>query len=173
VVQIDTAKTYGTAFYDPIVRNNVLAAVNLIKTLGYQGVPPDWERVNLLQDIIPWSGQILYEMLAKIQALLDAYQGVMGEIKAFISLIVRKIQTLENLLQFLISILNYIEQFSGGFYMLNVTGLTGDVTSWTQALDSAGGDKPKSKQGGYTGGICLAYLATNVTAFTEALQIIF
>ena len=173
VVTSDTAKTYGTAFYDPIVRKNVLAAVNFVKTLGYQGQPPDWERINLIQDLIPWSGQMLYEMLGKVQGLLDAYKGVMDEIKAFISLIERKIETLEAFIQFLISILNYVEQFSAGFYLLSATGLTGSVDSWTQALDSATGTKPPSQQGGYTGGICLGYVAPDVTAFEAALKVIF
>jgi hypothetical protein len=172
-VPSDTAKTYGTAFYDPIVRKNILAAVNFLKTLGYQGVPPDWERVTLLQDVIPWSAQMLYDMLAKINALLDAYKGVMSEIKAFIDLITRKIDALENFIQFLVSILNFVESLGGGFYLLSVSGLTGDVNDWFTAIDNAGGKKPTSGQGGYTAGICIAYLATDVSSFETALKAIF
>lgn len=171
-VDQDTAATYGTAFSDPIVRKNLLAAVNYLLAIAGQGEPPNWIQLSILQDIIPWSGQILYDLLAKIQALMDAFKGVIEELKSFIDLLVRKINTMEKFIKFLIEILNYIESLSLGFYMLKVTGLSGGPSSWFQALDTATNEPPSGPQG-YTGGICLAYLAPDVAAFEAAFDAIF
>jgi hypothetical protein len=171
-VDQNTAATYGSAFSDPIVRKNVLRAVNYLLALGYQGVPPNWIQLSLLRDILPWSGQLLYDLLAKIQALYDAFKGVIEELKAFIELLIRKIDVLERFIQFLIEILNYIESLSAGFYFLSVTGLTGDVGQWFDALDVAQ-NEPPSGPSGYTASITLAYLAVDVAAFEAAFSAIF
>jgi hypothetical protein len=174
ITNLPTVRTYGTAFDDPVVRKNVLAAVTFVQALGYQGQPPDWGRASLLQDIVPWSGQIIYKLLAKIQALLDAFNGIIADIVKFIDLIIRKIDALEKFIEFLISILNFIEQLSAGFYLLFATGLTNGVADWFAAIDNSVGDKPKSTaDGGYTGGMCLAYLAPDVTPIETALKLIF
>jgi hypothetical protein len=168
------ARTYNLAWSDNNVRKNILAAVKFIKTLGYQGQPPDWIRLSLLQDILPWSGQMIYEMLAKIQALIDAFTGLLDDIVKFIDMIIRKIDVLEKFIEFLIMILNFIEQLSAGFYLLFATGLNNGVADWFKAIDEAGGDKPKSTvDGGYTAGLCLAYLAPNVAPLEAALKLIF
>jgi len=172
VVDEDTARTYGTAFTDPIVRKNLLAAVNYLNNLAGQGVPPNWIQLSILRDIIPWSGQLLYDLLAKIQALLDAFNGVIEELKKFIDLLIRKIDTMEKFIKFLIEILNYIESLSLGFYMLSASGLNGSVTEWFNVLDTATNEPPSGPQG-YTGGICLAYLAIDVAAFETAFKAIF
>ena len=172
-VDHDTAATYGTAFDDAIVRKNLLAAVNFLLALGSQGVPPNWIQLSILRDLIPWSGQLLYDLLAKIQALLDAFKGVIEELKAFIDLLIRKIDTMERFIKFLIEILNYIESLSVGFYILNVGGLDGNVDQWFEAIDTAENEPPSTFLGGYTGGITLAYLAIDVTAFQEAFDAIF
>ena len=157
------ARTYNLAWSDSNVRKNILAAVNFLKTLGYQGQPPDWTRISLLQDLLPWSGQIIYEMLAKIQALIDAFNGLLDDIVKFIDMIIRKIDALEKFIQFIIEILNFIEQLSAGFYLLFATGLNNGVADWFAAIDNSTGDKPKSTaDGGYTAGLCLAYLAPSV-----------
>lgn len=167
-----TRKTYGSAYNDVVVRRNVLAAVNFLLNVNGQGVPPDWQQIAILRDMIPWSGQLLYELLAKIQALLDAFKGLMDEVKAFIDLIIRKIDTLERFLQFLIDILNYIESLQGGFYFLNSGTMGGDVTQWMQTLDQAT-NPPPSGPGGYTAGVAFAYLAVDVAAFEAAFGLIF
>jgi len=172
-VDPDTIRTYGAAYSDAVTRNNIATVVSFLMNLSYQGEPPNWEQVSLLRDLIPWSGQMLYDLIAKIQALLDAYKGILDEIKAFIDLIIRKINVLEQFIKFLISILNFIESLSVGFYMLTATGLTGDVNDWFAAVDNAQGDPPKSGAGGYTCGLCLAYLATDVSAFETAFKLIF
>lgn len=172
MVDEDTARTFGTAYSDPIVRKNILAAVNYLNNLAGQGVPPNWIQLSILRDILPWSGQLLYDLLAKIQALLDAFNGVIEELKNFIDLLIRKIDTLEKFIKFLIEILNYIESLSTGFYLLSVTGLGGNVDEWFNVLDSAGNEPPSGLQG-YTGGICLAYLAIDVAAFEAAFSAIF
>ena len=172
VVDQDTAATYGTAFQDPIVRKNLLQAVNFLLAMASQGVPPNWIQISILRDIIPWSGQILYDLLAKIQALFDAFKGVIEELKSFIDLLIRKIDTLERFIKFLIEILNYIESLSAGFYILNVSTLEGDVGDWFNAIDTAQNEPPSGPLG-YTGGICLAYLAINIDAFKKAFNAIF
>lgn len=171
-VDYNTVATYGSAFRDPIVRKNLLAAVNFLLTLAYQGVPPNWIQVSILRDLIPWSGQILYDLLAKIQALFDAFKGVIEELKSFIDLLIRKIDTLERFIKFLIEILNYIESLSVGFYLLNVTGLDGDVDQWFQAIDTAQ-NEPPSTFTGYSAGITFAYLAIDVQAFEAAFSALF
>lgn len=168
-----TRKTYGSAYNDVIVRKNLLAAVNFLLNVGGQGVPPNWTSLAVLRDMIPWSGQLLYELLAKIQGLLDAYKGLLDEVSAFIDLLVQKIDTLERFLQFLVDILNYIESLQGAFYLFNSGTLGGDVTEWTSALDNAGGNPPPSGPGGYTAGFAFAYLAVDVAAFQAAFGLIF
>jgi hypothetical protein len=169
-----TVWSYGLAFNDKKVRRNVLAAVDFVKTLGYQGQPPDWTRISLLQDMLPWSAQMLYDMLNKIQALVDAYNDLMDEIVQFINMLLRKIEVLEKFIQFLIMILNAVQDLSAGFYLLSASGLGGGVSDWFRAIDEAGGNKPPStRDGGYTAGLCLAYLAPDVTAIETALKQIF
>lgn len=171
-VDYNTAATYGSAYTDITVRKNLLAAVNYLLSLAAQGVPPNWIQISILRDIIPWSGQILYDLLAKIQALFDAFKGVIEELKGFIDLLVRKIDTLERFIKFLIEILNYIESLSLGFYLLKVPGLDGDVDQWFQAIDTAQ-NEPPSTLTGYSAGITFAYLAVDVAAFEAAFSAIF
>lgn len=167
------ATTFVSGYSDPSLRSNVLAAVQYIKSYTLGGAPVDWISVVPLRDIVPWSGQMIYDLLAKIQALLDAYQGVMAEIKAFIDLIERKIDALERFIEFLINILNFIESLQMGAYVLSVPELTGTAQSWVTAVDTAGGTKPPSGPGSYTAGIGLGYVAPDVTAFKTAFSIIF
>lgn len=164
---------YGNAFLDLGTRVNVLAAINYVKTFTLGGVPPDWKSVQLLRDIIPWAGQLLYELIAKIQALLAAFQGLMQEIIAFINLIERKINTLEQFIEYLISILNFLLSLEIGLFVLFLPETSGDITSWFAAIDGAGGSPPTSGPTGYTAGVALAYIAVDVTAFAAALELIF
>lgn len=164
---------YGNIFANPQVRLNVLAAVNFCKAFTLGGAPPDWIQISFLRDIVPWSGQLLYDLLAKMQALLDAYRGVLDEIKTFIDLIVRKIDTLEKFLEYLISILDFIDSLSLGFFLLSVPETDGDANEWGSLIDNAGGAKPPSGPGGYTGGVAFAYVAADVTAFANAFKLIF
>lgn len=172
-VEDQTIRQYGSAYSNAIARRNVLAAVNFLLNLAGQGVPPNWTQIALLRDMLPWTGQILYDLLAKIQALLDAFQGLIDEIKAFIDLLIRKIDTLERFIQFLIDILNFIESLSAGFYFLNSGTLGTDVTGWFDVLDTATGTIPASGPGGYTAGLAFAYLAIDVAAFETAFGILF
>lgn len=170
---LDVSKTYSTAFYDRNVRKSVLVGVEFLKALGYQGRQPDWVRVSLAE-LIPFTTQILYKLLQKVQAILDAFEDLFDEIVRFIELIERKINALERFIKFLVMILNIIEQLSAGFYFLYASGLTGGVGEWASAIDSAQGEKPKSTaDGGYTAGLCLAYLAPDITAIEAALKAIF
>ncbi len=171
---MQTANTiYGNAFQDPGVRLNVLAAVNYVKQYLLAGAPPDWKSVSLLRDIIPWAGQIIYELIAKIQALLAAFQGLIQEIIAFINLIERKINILEQFIEYLISILNLLLSLEIGLFVLLVPQLSGDITSWFAAIDGAQGTPPTSGPTGYTCGIAIGYIAVDVTAFAAALELIF
>jgi hypothetical protein len=116
---------------------------------------------------------MLYELLEKIQALLDAFKGILDEIKLFIDLLIRKINVLEEFIKFLISILDFIASLSIGFYFLSASGLTGGITDWFAAVDTATGEGPASGPQGYTGGLCLAYNAADVAAFSAAFSLIF
>jgi hypothetical protein len=173
-VMRDVMTVYGDAFAnDANLRLNVLNAVNFCKSFTLGGAPPDWIQVSVLRDIVPWAGQLLYELLAKIQALLNGFQGVFDEIKAYIDLIERKINTLEKFLKYLIELLDFIIGLQVGFFVLFVPSSTGDVGEWMQAVDSAGGTKPPSGPGGYTAGVAFAYIAPDVSSFASALQLIF
>jgi len=169
----DAGVLYGEVFEDPLVRLNVLAAVEFCKAFTLVGTSPDWIQISILRDIVPWSGQLLYELLAKMQALLDAYSGVVDELKAFIDLIERKINTLEQFLQYLISILDFILNLSAGFYILSVSETEGDINEWASLIDNAGGTPPPSGPGGYTGGVAFAYVAPNVSLYSAAFKLIF
>lgn len=170
----DTVVTFGKAYSDANVRKSVLAAVKYVQTLGYQGVPPDWQRIALLDDLLPWSSRLIYEILDKIQGLVDGFNGLIDEIKQFIDMIIRKIEVLEKFIQFLIDILNLIESLSVGFYFMAAYDLNGGVSDWFSAVDNAGGKKPPSSAAnGYTGGICLAFVAPDVTGIQTAFKTIF
>lgn len=164
---------YGKVFEDREVRLNVMAATEFCKAFTLVGAPPDWIQISVLRDIAPWSGQLIYDLLAKMQALLDAYAGVISELKIFIDLLVQKIDTLERFLQYLISILDFIEGLSLGFYILNVPETPGGVGEWVSLIDNAGGTPPPSGPGGYTGGVAIAYVAPDVTPYAKALGLIF
>jgi hypothetical protein len=168
------AMTWVNATGDVNTRKNVVVAVNYLLSLAYTGVPPNWEQVSLLRDIIPWSAGFLFDLLDKIQALLDAFKGILDEIRLFIELLIRKIDVLERLIKFLIQLLDYLTALTAvSFNMLSVKGLTGNVEEWFAAVDNAGGSPPKSGPRGYAGGVCLAYLAVDVTAFEKAFKMIF
>lgn len=171
----DSVKTFGQAYNDKNVRKNVLAAVNYIKTLGYQGIPPDWGRLAILDDMLPWASQLLYEMLAKMKALSDGFNDIISEIKQFVEMLIRKIDALEKFIEFLLMILNYIESLlvPGGVYFLLASGLTGDTSSWISALDSATGPAPSSGPDGYTGGFCFAWVLPDPAAIETAFKAIF
>ncbi len=171
-VNLQTAQAYSQAFADPAVRKNIVAGINFLKSLNFQGTPPDWISVSLL-DIIPWSGQILYDLIAKIQALIDAFKGVVQEIINFINMIERKINTLEQFIEYLISILNFLLNLEVGFYLLPVPSIEGDVSAWLSTIDQATGNVPPSGPSGYTAGICLAYLAPDVSEIAAAFALLF
>lgn len=165
--------TYMEAYSDLGLRLNLLVVINFFKTFTIGGTPVDWISISPLRDIIPWSGQFLYDLLDKIQGLLDAFNGTIEEIRQFIELIERKINALEQFIQFLIEILNFIESLSLSFYLLTATGIDGDAFAWVELLDNAGGDAPQSGANGYSCGICLAYVAPDIGAFATAFSIIF
>lgn len=168
----DTAKAFVKAFTDPSVRLNVLSAVQFLQTFTFGGASTNWIQVSLLRDIVPWEGQFIYDLLAKIQALQDAYSGVTAEIKAFIDLIERKIDTLERFLKFLTSILDFLESMQLNFALLNVPSIEGDISNWISTIEGAQ-NAPTSGPKGYTGGIMLAYLAPDITALSAALGLLF
>jgi len=164
---------YSKVFEDATVRLNVVVAVDHCKAFTLVGAPPDWVQLSLLRDIAPWSGQIIYELLAKMQALTDAYSGVMAELRAFIDLIVAKIDTLERFLKHLTGILDFVESLNLGFYILNVPVTDGGVGEWISLIDNAGGTPPPSGPTGYTAGAAMAYVAADVTPYVTALDLIF
>jgi hypothetical protein len=172
-VPLNGAQTFVDGYQDTGLRLNVLAGIQYVKTYSLGGAPVDWIAVVPLRDIIPWSGQLIYDLIAKIQALLDGFKGVMDEIRAFIDLLERKIDALERFIEFLINILNFIESLQIGAYILSVPELNGSAQAWVNAIDTAGGTKPPSGPGGYSGGVGLAYVATDISAFKAAFSVIF
>lgn len=164
---------YYYAYNTAEVRLDLLRAIQFIQAFSLGGTAPDWISISLLQDIIPWSGKFIYELLAKIDALLDAFRSALDELKAFIDLIVRKIDALERFIQFLIEILNFLESFSAGFYILSVPEVDTGLPGWVEAIDTAGGTPPPSGPGGYSAGVGLAYVGTNIDAFVTAFGLIF
>jgi len=165
--------TYAAAFSDQNTRLDLLSAVRFIKSFTLGGTPPDWISISLLRDIIPWSGQFIYDLLNRIEALVDAFKSAIDEIKAFIDTLIRKIDTLERFIKYLIELLNYLDSFSAGFYFLNVPNTDKGIPGWIEAVDNAGGTPPPSGPGGYSAGIALAYSGTNVDAFAAAFSLIF
>lgn len=170
---LPAVKRYLEGYTDVVFRLNVLTVINFLKSFTLGGAPIDWISIVPLRDIIPWSGQLIYDILDAIQKLLNAFQGVLDEIRAFIELIERKIDALERFIEYLIQILNFIDSLQVGAFVLNVTGIVGDATEWANIVDTAGGDRPTNDPGGYSAGIALAYVAPNVEAFEKAFGIIF
>ncbi|MFA5054330.1 MAG: hypothetical protein WC565_09740, partial [Parcubacteria group bacterium] len=173
VVTQDQAKTYGSAFSDAVVRKNVLVIIRFLRSIGGQGMPPNWQSISLLRDLVPWSGQFLYDLLAKIQAMLDAFRGVLDEIKAFIDLLIRKINALEAFIQYLVDLLNYIEGMTLGFYFLDSGLMHGDANEWITTLNTAEGNKPRTGPDGYTAGVVFGLVGPDIGAFASAFKVIF
>lgn len=167
------AQTYERAFVDASFRLNFLEALRFLRSFTLGGVKPDWIQVSLLRDIVPWTGQILYEVLAKIQALVDAYNGTLQEIRDFIDLIERKIETLERFIQFIIALLDEIESLSISAKVLVVNAGTGGIPAWMNLLDTAGGDRPEGGPKEYTSSVTLAYSAVDASAYVNAFSILF
>jgi hypothetical protein len=165
--------TTEAAYTNVNVRLNLLDAVNFIKSFTLGGTPPDWVSISLLRDIIPWSGQFIYDLLNRIDALADAFRSAIDEIKAYIDAVSRKIDVLERFIKYLIEILNFLDSFTAGFYFLNVPTTTGGIPGWIKAIDGAGGTKPPSGPGGYSAGVALAYAGTDVSSFVSAFSLIF
>lgn len=165
--------TTESAYTDVNTRLNLLDAVNFIKSLTLGGTPVDWVSISLLRDIIPWSGQFIYDLLNRIDALADAFKSAVDEIKAYIDAVVRKIDVLERFIKYLIEILNFLDSFSAGFYFLNVPSTSDGIPGWIKAIDSAGGTRPPSGPGGYSAGVALAYAGTDVSSFATAFRLIF
>lgn len=171
---LDTYNAYVQAFSrDPNCRLNILFAIRFVTNFTLGGTPPDWIQMTILKDVIPWSGQLLYELLAKIRAMGDAFRGVFAEISQFVDLIERKIAVLEQFIQFLLNILDFILSLEGGFFILSVPNTGGDIYNWFQLIDGAGGTPPPSGPGGYSAGVALAYLGPDVSAFATAFGLIF
>ncbi len=170
---LDAVKAYLLGYDNAELRLNVQTAIIFIKNFTLGGVPPDWISVVPLRDIIPWAGEVLYDILELIRALLDAFQGILDEINNFIEALIRKIEALEAFIQFLIDMLNFIESLQIAFFLLSIPDIDGPITEWVREIDLAGGDKPISGQSGYSAGICLAYVAPNIDAFITAFEIIF
>jgi hypothetical protein len=169
----ESVKVYVEGYADVTYRLSILDVINFIKSFTLGGVPPDWISVAPLRDIIPWSGSFLYDLLDKIQALLDAFNGVIQEIRDFIDLVIRKIEVLEEFIEFLISLLDFIESLEIGAFVLNSGDVEGTATAWVNVLDTAGGTLPATGAAGYSAGVGLAYVAPDVEAFREAFDIIF
>ncbi len=170
---LESVNSYVYGYPNQSLRLNVLEAVRYIKNFTLGGVPPDWISVVPLRDIIPWAGSFLYDLLDKIQALLDAFSGVIEEIKNFIDVLIKKIETLENFIKFLIEILDFIESLEIGAYVLSVPEVSGSVANWVEEVDNAGGNIPPSGPGGYSAGIAMAYVAPDIEAFKNAFSLIF
>jgi len=168
-----SAQLYTEALLDVPGRLNLAAVIQFIKNFTLGGAPPDWVSMVPLRDIIPWSAQIIYDILDQVQKLLDAFQGVLDEIRQFIDLLIRKINALERFLEFLIRILDFIESLQLGVFILNSGVLGGDTFSWVDVVDNAGGTPPTNNPGGYSGGVALAAVGVDISAFIEAFGIIF
>lgn len=170
---LPSVNSYVFGYTNQSLRLNILEVIRYIKNFTLGGVPPDWISVVPLRDIIPWAGSFLYDLLDKIQALLDAFSGVIEEIKNFIDLLIKKIDTLEEFIKFLIEILNFIESLQIGAYVLSVPEVSGSVANWAAEVNNAGGNIPPSGPGGYSAGIAMAYVAPDIAAFKNAFSLIF
>jgi hypothetical protein len=166
-------ETFAFGFSDVALRKNVLSAISYVKSFAFHGTGRNWISISVLRDIIPWSGQFIYELLNRIDGLLEAFKGAESEISDFINLIARKIEVLEKFLSFLIQILNFLDAFSAGYFILKVPSTDGGIADWVKQIDTAGGVKPSSGPQGYTGGVALAYAGPNIDAYIAAFSLLF
>ena len=167
------AATYGQIFGDANFRLNILSVITYILNVAMGGGGAKWVSICILRDIVPWSGQILYRIVTYIQALLDAFSGIMTEIIAFIDLIERKIAALERFIEYLIQIMEYILSLNISCYALNSGTMTQGIDEWVDTIDNAAGQKPPNNPAGYSAGVVLAYVAPNVAALQAAFNAIF
>ena len=170
---LESVEVFKVGYRNVVYRLSILDAINFLKAFTLGGVPPDWISIVPLRDIIPWAGSFLYDLLDKIRALIDAFNGIMQEIRDFIDLLIRKINALEAFIKYLIDILDFIESLEIGAYMLNVPQVEGTAIQWAEVVDNAGGIRPPSGSGGYSAGVAVAYVAPNIDAFVTAFSIIF
>ena len=104
---------------------------------------------------------------------MDAFSGVLQEIKDFIDLLIRKINALERFIKFLIQLMEYVLSLDVSCYVLNVSGVTKGIPELIDAVDNAGGEKPPLDPGGYSAGVVLAYVAPNIAIYETAFGLIF
>lgn len=166
-------QAFDRAYRDESFREALVEVVSFLRSFTGGGVSPDWIAVSPLRDIVPWSGEILYSLLDKIQALVDAFAGVVGELKDFISLLQRKVDTLERLLGQLISVLDFIESLQIGAFVLVVPEIEGTAHDWVAEVDSAGGTVPPAGPGGYSAGVALSYVGPDIAGISAAFSLIF
>lgn len=171
--ELRAGELFEKAYGDTAFREVLLSVVGLLRSFTGGGVSPDWISVSPLRDIVPWSGEILYTLLDKIQALVDAFGGVVAELRDFISLLQRKIDTLERVLEQLISVLDFVESLQIGAYVLFVPQIDGTAQDWVREVDTAGGTVPPTGPGGYSAGVALAYVGPNVTGIASAFSLMF
>lgn len=175
-VPVDTlSNAYNLYYVDSVYRLNLLAAIRFIRTLTEGAAEPNWQRISVTRDIVPWVGELFNDILAKIQALVDAYNGAIQEIKAFIDLIERKIEVLENFLKFLIALLDEIEALDLTVSTFNSGVVNTGVTGWVDILDTAAiqPEAPSKEPNGYSAGVAFAYVGADVEAFASALKLLF
>lgn len=165
--------TYDYAYLSTEFRLNLMSVVRFLTSFTLGGTPPDWITVSVMRDVIPWSGRMLYDLMANIDALLAAFKSIQDEMGAFIDTLERKIEGLERFLKFIIRILNFLESMDAGFYALFVPSTGGGIPDWIRLLDTATGTKPNSGPGGYSAGIALAWSGTDIEAFVKAMGILF
>lgn len=187
VSTLDKASSYVQVYNSNAHREALSEVITFLKSFTGGGITPDWVSVNPLRDIVPWAGQILYDLLDKVQSLVDAFAGVNQEIKNFVDLLTRKVETLERTLEFLVSILSLVESLKIGAYILVVPEVEGSAVEWVRTVDSASGslplaigavdpsagNQPVRGPGGYSGGVALAYVGSDIAAFRTAFSIIF
>jgi hypothetical protein len=168
-----TRVTFEIAYDNISVRCNIQKGVQtLIPFLINTSSDPAWSSIKLF-DFVPWVPTILYKLLDVIEALLDAYKGVVEEIKDFIDLLLRKINALERFIKFLIQIIESILDLEVSCYFLNSGVLDKGIDEWDSVLWNAGGDAPPYVFGGYSAGIALAAVGPDISNIVGAFKLLF
>jgi len=165
---------YRDAYANDLFRQNVLKAVQIARSNATVGLSSNgWISISILRDVVPWSGQIIYQLLGQINGLVAGAAGAAKEITAFADMLTSKINALETFVKSMTGILDFIETLEISFSMLLVPSISGGAPEWVSAVQNAGGDKPAMDPSHYTGGVFMAYAGPNIDAIQKAFALIF
>ncbi len=121
-----------------INRVNVLQLINLVRDLGlFDGTPPNWQTIRLLEDIFPLAEEALSTSVSWLQGLLKGAQGIVNDVGEYIEFLERKIAFLLDFIETIETTLQFMVTADFGGYLLHIPPAVGGTQYFTNALLTA------------------------------------